>query len=126
MNTKIQEVVVGDMIDDNTLHAVGETAGETAPEITEDAENSLDSVIEGAVERAFVRALDTLMAKVIESVTEMLAIGQAVSEDPLRDVFGAVPGDTGREKFDNRVDFSKLSYGELCDFLAKNPNSKFV
>jgi len=34
---------------------------------------------------------------------------------------GAVTGEAGREAPDNRVDFSKLSYSELCAFMEKNP-----
>jgi len=37
---------------------------------------------------------------------------------------GAVSGETGREIPDNRVDFSKLSYSELCKFLESNPRVK--
>lgn len=37
---------------------------------------------------------------------------------------GAVTGETGRETPDKRVDFSKLSYSELCSFLEKHPRAK--
>ncbi|MCL2037021.1 MAG: hypothetical protein FWG83_06525 [Oscillospiraceae bacterium] len=37
---------------------------------------------------------------------------------------GAITGETGRESPDGRVDFSKLSYNELCAFLERNPQAK--
>jgi len=42
---------------------------------------------------------------------------------PIR-ITGAVTGETGREIPDNRADFSKMSYSELCAFMEKNPKAK--
>ncbi|MDR0197382.1 MAG: phage scaffolding protein [Oscillospiraceae bacterium] len=36
---------------------------------------------------------------------------------------GAVPGETGRETPDDRADFSKLNYSQLCAFLERNPKA---
>jgi len=40
------------------------------------------------------------------------------------ELIGAVTGETGREAPDNKVDFSKLSYSELCAFMDKNPRAR--
>lgn len=36
---------------------------------------------------------------------------------------GAKPGEPSREDLDNKVDTSKMSYEELCTFLASNPEA---
>ena len=36
---------------------------------------------------------------------------------------GASPGETGKEEPDDRVDLPKMSYDELCAYLAKNPET---
>lgn len=39
-------------------------------------------------------------------------------------VKGAVPGESGNESGDKKVDTSKMSYAELCAYLAENPNAE--
>ena len=73
------------------------------------AEKSLDEVIEMAVEKAIEKIMEK-MEKIAHSKTVILN--------------GAVTGETGREAPDKRVDFSKLSYSELCSFLEKHPKAK--
>jgi hypothetical protein len=37
---------------------------------------------------------------------------------------GATPGESGNESGDKKVDTSKMSYAELCAYLAENPNAE--
>jgi hypothetical protein len=98
---------------DLVLDETQQTPGEVAPGIPEkepieserssesaqtERDEGLEQRIERAVERAIAKAGVTFQ--------------------------GAVAGETGREAPDKRVDFSKLSYSELCAILENHPNSK--
>lgn len=72
--------------------------------------DSFDEVIEKAIEKAVEKAF-----KKAEEVQEK---SRAI------ELQGAITGETGRETPDKRVDFSKLSYSELCSFLERHPQAK--
>jgi len=73
-------------------------------EVKEVAEKSIEDIIDMVIDKVF--------AKLAEKKTVVLN--------------SAVSGETGRETPDKRVDFSKLSYSELCAFLENNRQAGFV
>jgi hypothetical protein len=77
------------------------------------AENPCDNLNE-EIERIIDMAVERAIAKVME---------KAEADRPVV-LSGAVSGETGRETPDKRVDFSKLSYCELCAFLENHPKAK--
>ena len=80
-------------------------------------------------------AMEKIKNEEIEEIT-LLEVITAIVEVTVEDLVkklkkermlvldGARTGETGREHPDKRVDFSKLSYGELCAFLDDNPKAR--
>ena len=94
---------VGAVVSDGDVEAAVEDGEEVEEvEVVEEVGKSLNEVIETAVESAVGKALEN-KSIVLRS---------------------AVAGETGREVPDNRVDFSKMSYSELCAFLESHKSNK--
>ena len=80
-------------------------------------ENAFDNAVKEAVKEVFgdlQAQIDTLKS----------AISASAAPESDIELNGATTGETGRETPDKRVDFSKLSYSELCSFLEKHPRTK--
>jgi len=87
-------------------------------------ENEFDKAVNSAVNDALKglqEQIDSLKDAIAEKQDEQGGTANRECEMCLK---GAVTGETGRETPDKRVDFSKLSYSELCSFLEKNPQAK--
>jgi dynactin complex subunit len=79
-------------------------------EVTQENEVTFEEMLEEIIERAVVAAVERTL--------------EAVKQEREVVLNGAVFGEMGRESPDKRVDFSKLSYSELCAFLERNPKMK--
>ena len=85
-------------------------------------ESSLEEIIERAVETAVEKAFGKVLKKAESKLAEIVEnANQSFQGVQLQ---SAVTGETGRETPDKRVDFSKLSYSELCSFLEQHPKAK--
>jgi hypothetical protein len=76
----------------------------------DDGAVQIDEIIEMTIESIIDRAIDRVFEKLAEKKSVTLK--------------SAVSGETGRETPDKRVDFSKLSYSELCSFLENHPKAR--
>jgi dynactin complex subunit len=83
--------------------------------------SAIEAAVENALTKAVGAAVDTAIEKMIAKVEEMRAV-QAQTAISLT-LNGAVSGESGNDTPDKRVDFSKLSYSELCEFLERHPSA---
>jgi len=99
-----------------------------AVEVNEMANQAIEipagDVIDAIIDRTVSVAVNAAVERMSELVEEMRAAAASVSSMPSVALGGAVSGEMGREAPDKRVDFSKLSYSELCAFLDNNPKAK--
>lgn len=104
----LQDLQEEAVCDDLEVDGTAETAKEP---VHENREINLDEAIEKAVERAVERLEAKFSGQFASAETAAVMLS------------GAVTGETGREYPDKRVDFSKLSYSELCRFLELHPGA---
>lgn len=59
-----------------------------------------------------------------EQITELKKANAWLFDGDTKPVIkGAAPGESGIDDGDQRVDTSKMTYSEMCDYLAKNPGA---
>ncbi|MCL1880843.1 MAG: hypothetical protein FWF76_01540 [Oscillospiraceae bacterium] len=120
MKNLIDEVVVGDV----TLESgySGEVDADCEPDC--DADGVLDSLISRCVETAVGSAVKKLSAVICECFESCNSLNskRCGCEKPM--LSSASSGEAGNEVPDKRVDFSQLSYSELCEFLESHPQAR--
>ncbi|MCL1903847.1 MAG: hypothetical protein FWF94_05480 [Oscillospiraceae bacterium] len=111
-------------VDGKVVTTAREHDGKDATEKVMDS-NDFDKAVNEAVNDALKglqEQIDSLKSAIDEIFVKQNE--SAAKHDCTLNLNGAVTGETGREAPDKRVDFSKLSYSELCSFLEKHPRAK--